>query len=49
MLFKNEANAAATIHDPTIEKAMFDLAAPKRMVGIATWRSAPRTMPPSNR
>ena len=36
MLFKNEANAAATIHDPAIEKAMFDLAAPKRMVGIAT-------------
>ena len=36
MLFKNDANAAATIHDPAIEKAMLDLAAPKRMVGIAT-------------
>jgi TRAP-type transport system periplasmic protein len=36
MLFKDEKNAAATIHDPAIEKAMFDLAAPKRMVGIAT-------------
>jgi TRAP-type transport system periplasmic protein len=36
MLFKNEANAAATVHDPGIQKAMFDLAAPKRMVGIAT-------------
>ncbi len=36
MLFKDDANAAATIHDPSIEKAMFDLAAPKRMVGIAT-------------
>jgi len=36
MLFKSEANAAATVHDPGIQKAMFDLAAPKRMVGIAT-------------
>ncbi|MGB6536111.1 MAG: TRAP transporter substrate-binding protein [Xanthobacteraceae bacterium] len=36
MLFKSDANAAATIHDPAIEQAMFDLAAPKRMVGIAT-------------
>jgi TRAP-type C4-dicarboxylate transport system substrate-binding protein len=36
MLFRDEANAAATIHDPTVQKAMFDLAAPKRMVGIAT-------------
>src|SRR5271155_4725148 len=36
MLFRDEANAAATIHDPAIQKAMFDLAAPKRMVGIAT-------------
>lgn len=35
-LFRDEANAAATIHDPTVQKAMFDLAAPKRMVGIAT-------------
>jgi TRAP-type C4-dicarboxylate transport system substrate-binding protein len=36
MLFKDDANAAATVRDPSIEKAMFDLAAPKRMVGIAT-------------
>jgi TRAP-type transport system periplasmic protein len=36
MLFKDEKTAAATIHDPAIQKAMFDLAAPKRMVGIAT-------------
>ena len=36
MLFRDEANAAATIHDGAIQKAMFDLAAPKRMVGIAT-------------
>lgn len=36
MLFRDEANAAATIHDSTVQKAMFDLAAPKRMLGIAT-------------
>src|ERR1700691_1557209 len=36
MLLKSDANAAATIHDPAIEKAMLELAAPKRMVGIAT-------------
>jgi TRAP-type C4-dicarboxylate transport system substrate-binding protein len=36
MLFNSDANAASTIHDPAIEKAMLDLAAPKRMVGIAT-------------
>jgi TRAP-type transport system periplasmic protein len=36
MVFKSEENAAATIHDPAIEKAMIDLVAPKRMVGIAT-------------
>ena len=36
MLFRDDANAAATIHDAAIEKAMFDLAAPKRMAGIAT-------------
>jgi len=36
MLFRDEANAAATIHDPAVQKAMFDLATPKRMVGIAT-------------
>jgi TRAP-type transport system periplasmic protein len=36
MVFKSEENAAATIHDPALEKAMIDLVAPKRMVGIAT-------------
>jgi TRAP-type transport system periplasmic protein len=36
LLFKGDANAEATIHDPAIQKAMFDLAAPKRMVGLAT-------------
>src|SRR4029077_5578911 len=36
MLFRDEANAAATLRDPAVQKAMFDLAAPKRMVGIAT-------------
>jgi TRAP-type transport system periplasmic protein len=36
MLFRDEANAAATIHDPAVQKAMFDLATPKRMVAIAT-------------
>ena len=36
MLFKSEENAAATIHDPAIQKAMFDLVTPKRMVGLAT-------------
>jgi TRAP-type transport system periplasmic protein len=36
LLFSNDANAEATIHDPDVQKAMFDLATPKRMVGIAT-------------
>ena len=36
LLFKSDANAEATIHDPAIQKAMFDLTAPKRMVGLAT-------------
>ena len=36
MLFRDEANAAATVRDPAVQKAMFDLAAPKLMVGIAT-------------
>jgi TRAP-type C4-dicarboxylate transport system substrate-binding protein len=36
MLFRDEPNAAATVHDPAVQKAMFDLAASKRMVGIAT-------------
>jgi TRAP-type C4-dicarboxylate transport system substrate-binding protein len=34
MLFRDDANAIATVHDPAIEQAMFDMAAPKRMVGI---------------
>ena len=41
LLFKDDANAEATIHDPAVEKAMFDLAAPKRMVGIATLAIGP--------
>jgi TRAP-type C4-dicarboxylate transport system substrate-binding protein len=36
MVFRNEANAAATVHDPALEQAMLALVAPKRMVGIAT-------------
>jgi TRAP-type C4-dicarboxylate transport system substrate-binding protein len=36
MLFRDDANAAKTVRDAAIQKAMFDLAAPKRMVGIAT-------------
>src|ERR1700734_3911128 len=36
ILFSSDVNAAATIHDPAIEKAMLDLVTPKRMVGIAT-------------
>ena len=36
MLFRDEPNAAATVHDAAVQKAMFELAAPKRMVGIAT-------------
>jgi TRAP-type transport system periplasmic protein len=36
MLFRDDANAAATVRDPAVKKAMFDLAAAKRMVGIAT-------------
>src|ERR1700758_3104216 len=36
MLFRDDANAAATVRNPAVQKAMFDLAAAKRMVGIAT-------------
>src|SRR5262249_42068871 len=36
MLFRDEPNAAATVQDPAVQSAMFDLAAPKRMVGVAT-------------
>jgi len=36
MLFRDEANAAATIHDPAIEKEMLGFVAAKGMVGIGT-------------
>lgn len=36
MLFRDYNNAVATIHDPAIQKAMFDMATPKRMVAIAS-------------
>jgi TRAP-type C4-dicarboxylate transport system substrate-binding protein len=36
MLFRDDANAAKTVRDAAIQKATFDLATPKRMVGIAT-------------
>lgn len=35
-LFRDEANAAATIHDPALEEEMLGLAEPKGLVGIAT-------------
>ena len=36
MIFRDDANAMATIHDAAIEKDMLALVTPKRMVGIAT-------------
>ena len=36
MLFKDDANAAATVHDEALEKAMLGLVAAKNMVGMAT-------------
>jgi len=36
LLFKSNENAIATVQDPSIQKAMFDMLAPKRMVGLAT-------------
>jgi TRAP-type C4-dicarboxylate transport system substrate-binding protein len=36
MLFRDDANAAATVEDPAVQKAMFALLTPKRMTGIAT-------------
>ena len=36
MVFRDEANSAATVEDPAIQKAMYALVTPKRMVGIAT-------------
>ncbi len=36
LVFRDDVNAAATVEDPAIQKAMFDLVTPKRMTGIAT-------------
>jgi len=36
MVFRDDANAAATVEDPAVQKAMYALVAPKRMTGIAT-------------
>jgi len=36
MVFRDDANAAATVEDPAVQKAMFALVTPKRMTGIAT-------------
>jgi TRAP-type transport system periplasmic protein len=36
LLFRDDANAAATIQDPEIQKDVFGFAAAKRMVGVAT-------------
>ena len=36
MLFRDEANVAATIHDPELQKTILGLAKSKRMIGIAT-------------
>jgi TRAP-type C4-dicarboxylate transport system substrate-binding protein len=36
LVFRDDVNAAATVQDPTIQKAMFGLVTPKRMTGIAT-------------
>jgi TRAP-type C4-dicarboxylate transport system substrate-binding protein len=36
LVFRDDANAATTVQSPAIQKAMFDLVAPKRMVGVAT-------------
>jgi TRAP-type C4-dicarboxylate transport system substrate-binding protein len=36
MLFKDEANAAATVHDPALEPKLLQLAAAKGLVGMAT-------------
>jgi TRAP-type C4-dicarboxylate transport system substrate-binding protein len=37
MVFRDDTNAAATVQDPEVQKAMFDMVAPKRMVGVATF------------
>jgi TRAP-type C4-dicarboxylate transport system substrate-binding protein len=36
MLFRDEANARGTIHDPALEPAILELAQAKRMIGVAT-------------
>jgi TRAP-type C4-dicarboxylate transport system substrate-binding protein len=36
MVFRDDANAAATVQDPAVQKAMYALVTPKRMTGIAT-------------
>jgi TRAP-type transport system periplasmic protein len=36
MVFRDDANAAATGQDPAVQKAMYALVTPKRMTGIAT-------------
>jgi TRAP-type transport system periplasmic protein len=36
LVFRDDVNAAATVQDPAIQKAMFGLVTPKRMTGIAT-------------
>ena len=36
MLFRDDANAVATIHDPEMEKTMLSFVAAKNMVGMAT-------------
>jgi TRAP-type C4-dicarboxylate transport system substrate-binding protein len=36
MLFRDEANATAAIHDPELEKTMLNLVTAKNMVGMAT-------------
>jgi TRAP-type transport system periplasmic protein len=36
MVFRDDANAAATVEDPAIQQAMFALVTPKRLTGIAT-------------
>jgi TRAP-type transport system periplasmic protein len=36
MVFRDDANAAATVEDPAVQKAMYALVTPKRMTGIAT-------------
>jgi TRAP-type transport system periplasmic protein len=36
MVFRDDANAAATVQDPAVQKAMYALVTPKRMTGIST-------------